>query len=377
MPRPRRVANLIHTMAHGGVETALINWTRSFDRARVEPHLVCFRNPGGTEQPFVDAASHAGLDVSLVTWARRKPVLKAAREVAAYVRAHGIELLHCHNTYANLVGLAAARLTPVRTMTTTYVWSKVGFKRRVLQWVDARALRCFDQVTAHCRQALEDTSRYGIPAGAIRLLECGFDAQPAVLSPAERVEGRAAYGAGSKDIVLIKVARFWPEKRHDVMLRAMRALVDAGAPVKLWLPGVGPELAATEGLARELRLSDHVRFPGFCSDLPQLLALADIQVHSSDEEGVPLAILSGMAAALPIVATRVGGLAEVLRHDDSGVLVPRRQPAALASAVIGLIEDAPRRQALGSRAQQFIDDEYSLAAATARVESVYEEVLSR
>ncbi len=378
VPRaPRRIAHLVHSMAHGGVETALINWTRTFDRARIEPHLLCFENPGRTEQPFVEAAARAGLSVERVSWARRKPVLKAARQVAAYIRGHGIELLHCHNTYANVVGLVAARLAPVRTVTTTYVWSQVGLKRRMLQWVDALALGRFDQVTAHCQQALADTARYGIAADRIRLLTCGFDQRPAHLSSAEWRDGRAALGIQPGETALVKVARFWPEKRHDIMLRALRAMLDAGARVRLLLPGVGPERDRTVAQAEELGVADRVRFLGFCDDLPRLLALSDIQVHSSDEEGVPLAILSGMAAGLPIVATRVGGLCEILRHEESGLLVPRRQPEALAGAVLTLIEDPLRRRMLGSSAQRFVEGEYSLAAATARVEALYDEVLAR
>jgi glycosyltransferase involved in cell wall biosynthesis len=160
-------------------------------------------------------------------------------------------------------------------------------------------------------------------------------------------------------------------------LRAFRLLRDRGARVRLWLPGVGPERERASALSRELGVADHVEFLGFRDDLPRLLALADLQVHTSDEEGVPLAILSGMAAGKPIVSTRVGGIAEVLRHEQSGLLVPRRDPEAIAAAVLGLLGDPLRQRVLGASARKFIEQEYSLGAATARVESVYEEVIAR
>ena len=105
--------------------------------------------------------------------------------------------------------------------------------------------------------------------------------------------------------------------------------------------------------------------------------MADIQVHTSDEEGVPLAILSGMAAGKPVVSTRVGGIAEVIRSGESGVLIERRQPEQFADAVFELMRDGARQQRLGDAARQFIDNEYSLAAATRRVERLYEEMVAR
>jgi glycosyltransferase involved in cell wall biosynthesis len=364
-------------MAHGGVETALINWMRTFDPSKVEGQLLVFANPGATEQPFVDAARRACLPVSYVPWGRLKPLWRAARAVADIVRRERIDVLHCHNAYADAVGLLAGRIERVKTVTTVYLWSKVGAKRRVLQRIDQALLPHFDQVTAHCEAALHGTAERGIPADRIRLLTCGFADRVASLSAHARNAGRTALGVHPLETVLIKVARFWPEKRHDVVLRAFSQLLHRRPTLRLWLPGVGPEEPRIRALTSELGLDRHVAFLGFRADLPELLAMADIQVHTADEEGVPLAILSGMAAGLPIVSTRVGGIAEVIRHERSGVFVPPGDPATFARVVGDLVADPLRRRVLGLHAQRFIRDEYSLEAATARVEALYREVVSR
>lgn len=376
-PSQVRVAHLIHTMAHGGVETALINWMKTFAAERVQAHLFVFANPGASERPFVEATARAGLTVHYVPWGRLKPVWRAARVTAELIRRHDIQVLHCHNAYADVVGLLAARRAPVKTVTTMYVWSKVGLKRRALQRIDQALLGRFDQVTAHCEAALRATVERGIPAHRIRLLTCGFADRVAQLTATQRERLRTALGVPPGHTVLIKVARFWPEKRHDVLLRAFAQLLHRRPAVRLWIPGVGPEEANVRALATKLGLDGHVAFLGFRTDLPELLAAADLQVHSSDEEGVPLAILSGMAAGLPIVATDVGGIAEVLRHERSAVLVPRREPMRLAVALDELIGDHLRRRVLGTNAQRFLHEEYSLEAATARVEALYREVLAR
>jgi glycosyltransferase involved in cell wall biosynthesis len=122
-------------------------------------------------------------------------------------------------------------------------------------------------------------------------------------------------------------------------------------------------------------LNGAVQFLGFRADLAELLALADMQVHPSDMEGVPLAVCSGMAAGLPIVATRVGGLPDILAHERSAILVEPRNAEAAAEAILRLMDDHTKRRALGLEARRFIEDEYSLAAATAKVEAVYRDML--
>jgi glycosyltransferase involved in cell wall biosynthesis len=374
--RKIRVAHLIHTMLYGGVETAVLNWLRTMDKSRFEVHLFCFANPGGTEMPFVEAASACGFDVERIPWSRRKPILGAARAMARHVRAREIDILHCHNTYAQLVAVAASWLTNVRTITTLYVWGDFGWKRNMLQWADRLSVPFLDRVSAHCERTFAETVRRGFPAGRLCLLTCGFEAKPVEFAPQERARRRRELDARDGDTVLLHVARFWPEKAHDVLLDGFCRILERKPNTRLWLAGVGPEEARIRALSEELGVAANTRFLGFRKDLPELLALADIQVHPSDMEGVPLAVCAGMAAGLPIVATAVGGVVEVLRDDHSALLVAPRSPEQFAGAVLRLIDDPDKGRRLGATARRFVEQKYSLAAATARVEAVYEEMLT-
>lgn len=377
-PKPKiRVAHLIHTMAHGGVETALLNWLRALDKDQFEPHLVCFANPGESERPFVDAAAKENLTVHRIPWGRSKPVFRAARQMAAYVREHRIDVLHCHNTYADITGAITARLTPVKTLTTLYVWGDFGWKRNALQWLDWMAIKALDRVTAHCEETRVATVAKGMREEDVDLLTCGFESRVATFDPAERNRRRAELGASAQDTVLINVARFWGEKAHDVQLQGLRHILKQKPHTKLWLLGVGPMLDEIRALSHQMGLDDHVNFLGFRDDLPEILALADLQIHPSDMEGVPLAVLSGMMAGLPIVASCVGGLPEIIKHEKTGILIQPRQPEALARAVIELMDSPELQLRLGKGAQAFIRDEYSLQAAAARVGQVYEKMLAQ
>jgi L-malate glycosyltransferase len=365
------VIHLIHTMAYGGVETALINWLRRIDRSRFHVHLVCFANPGGTEAPFVEAAQRAGLEVDKIKWSRRKPVLRAARELARIARRHRADVIHSHNWYADFVCAAAAWMVDVKTITTLYVWFDYDWKRNILQWLDQHVVRNFDRITAHCEATREATLARGIAPERVQTLICGFETHPVALERAVRQQRREDLGAAQDEVVLLNVARFYPEKAHGFLLRCF-ARIRASAPrTKLWIAGIGPLEQEIRAQASALGLDDCVRFLGFVTELPELLALADIQVHPAEIEGVPLAVCEGMAAGLPIVASEVGGLPEVIQNGQRGLLVPRGDQEAFVRAVLGLIADVPLQRRLGSNAQRFITEDYSLQAAVRRVEDTY------
>lgn len=372
--RKLRVMHVIHTMAYGGVETAVLNWLRSLDRSQFEVHLVCFANPGETEKPFVEAAERLGFEVGKIPWNRRKPVWRAARLLAQMVRERQVDIVHAHNCYADLVTVVAARMAPVKTITTAYVWFDFDWKRNLLQWIDAQAMRWFDRVTAHCENTRDETLKRGFRAEDISTLICGFETHRLELEPQRRRQLRAEQGARDEDTVLINVARFYPEKAHVFLLESFALLLEQRPDTWLWLAGVGPLEDEIREAVERLRIAHRVRLLGFVVNLPELLALADIQVHPAHIEGVPLAICEGMAAGLPIVASQVGGLPEILDHGRNGVLVPGLQQAQFAAAVQGLMDEPQRARDYGARARHFIENDYSLRTAVRRVEATYREL---
>jgi glycosyltransferase involved in cell wall biosynthesis len=372
------VGHLIHSVAHGGPDTIVLNWIRGLDRRRFQPFLVCFADADtGREREFVDSARAAGLEVHLIGWNRRKPFLRAARELAEFVRRNRIEVLHCYNTYADITGVLVKWMTGVRIITTIWVWGHPGWKRRILQLAERMFLPFFDVVSAQSEDARRATVQPGVPLERIELLICGYSERLIELPDDERRARRREYGAEPDDVVLINLARFWPEKAHEVLLEAFRRIRRTCPQAILWLVGGGPDLAKMENLARALGVAERTRFFGFRRDLPELLALADIQVHPSHTEGLPLAVCAGMAAGKPIVATRVGGVPEVIHHGRTGILVPPGDPEAVARAVSTLIEDANQRNRLGREALRFIREEYSLEVAVERLERIYQRMAAR
>ena len=373
------VVHLLHSIAYGGVESAVLNWAERLDRDRFAVHVVCFANPGGTEAPFVAEARRRGLSVDTIPWGRRKPLWKSARALARLFERHGTHIVHSHNCYADCVAAIAGRLSGVRTVTTVYVWTDYGWKRRMIDRVQEVAIRTFDQVTVHCRDTFDKTAARGFPAASLKTLICGFDLHPLNLTPEARLAARAALGVGPDATLLGNVARFYPEKKQDLLLRAFRQILDVRPNTYLAIVGVGPLERELRSLSETLGLDQRVRFLGWVDDVQRVLPLFDIHVHPALSEGVSLAIGEGMAAARPLVASAVGGLFEILEDGRTAILIPPgpRETERFAEAVLGLMADPSEARRLGGAARDFILKHYTLGYATTLVEDAYVALIAR
>jgi len=382
LPTPRRrirVLHLIYSVCHGGIETALLNWWKAFDRSRFDIYVAYFAGDRNREEPFVRAARAEGVEPLLtVPWSRWKPFLRAARAVARIVREHQIDIVHTHAYYADAVGAIARRMTGVKTITTVYVWGDYELHRQIMQWMDWIAINHIDKVTAHCKDTFRKTVERGYPEEKLGLLISGFPVDREPPTPERRRRARQAAGVTDEEVVLLNVARLAPEKAQDQLLKSFRIIHDHFPNTRLWISGVGLDFVERDllRLQRELGLEGSAEFVGYRHDIWSLLDAADIMVHPSHVEGVPLALLYGMAAALPIVASAVGGVPEIIRPGRTGALVAENDVQGFAETVIRLIEDRAEARRLGGGARRFVETDYSLETAVRRVEKTYQEVLA-
>jgi glycosyltransferase involved in cell wall biosynthesis len=232
----------------------------------------------------------------------------------------------------------------------------------------SRAVAISEAVAAHLAAC-------GVPAGAIRVVPSAVD--PAQLRPARtRAAVREAEGSPAGAACLLCAAALIHRKGIDVLLEAAARLSARGLAPELWLAGDGPERVALEASARSLGLAARARFRGARDDVPDLLAACDVFVLPSRREGLGVAALEAMALARPVVASRVGGLAEAVLHETTGLLVPPEDPAALADALERLLRDPALRERLGAAGPGRVAARHSAKAMVDAYEGLYREVLA-
>jgi glycosyltransferase involved in cell wall biosynthesis len=187
---------------------------------------------------------------------------------------------------------------------------------------------------------------------------------------------RARLGVAADATVALYVANLLSYKGHEVLLEAMRTIVDRAPGAKLLLAGEGPMRDAIEAKRRALGLDKNVVLLGVRSDVPALLAVADLVVHPSFQEGFSNAILEAMAAAKPVVATAVGGNPEAVVDGETGILVPPHDPVALANAMERLINEPVLAKKMGEAGRQRVIQEFRIEDAVARYAALYERLVA-
>ena len=204
--------------------------------------------------------------------------------------------------------------------------------------------------------------------------------QAAVARPQRRAELRAELGVADGEVLFVCVARFAPQKAHDVLLRGFAAARAAGAPVRLLLVGddpFGDGRRRAEALAAELDLGASAHFAGIRRDVPELLAASDVFTMASLWEGLGLVFLEAMAAGLPVLATSVSAVPEVVVHESTGLLVPPGDAEALGAAMARLAGDTALRERLGAAGAERVQQRFRLDAMVDQTLAVYAQAVKR
>jgi glycosyltransferase involved in cell wall biosynthesis len=360
----------------GGERLALENAIR-LDPARFERTLCITRWEDGLERTEPAASILARLSEASVRVIKlRRPsrvALWSWRPLVRALRRERIDVLHGHLFGSNVWAVILGRLTRTPVVVAhEHMWAYGGNRVRPLLDRDliARFSDAFIAVSEEGRRRMVEVER--IDPGRITLIPNGIAGFP----PGDGARIRRELGVGPGDPVVGSVGHLRREKAYEVLVEAAALLRDRGLRPAVLIAGEGPERGRLEELISARALGDSVRLLGARSDVPDLLAALDVAVCCSDFEGGPLSVMEYMEAGLPVVASDVGGLPELVVDGESGILVAPRDPEALAAALAELLGDAGERGRMGERGRRMRRERWSLEAWIARIEALYLELLS-
>ena len=264
------------------------------------------------------------------------------------VRSENVALIHAHEFGAILYGWIIARLTGVPFVGTihgkNYFWEKL--RRRIAYRIIGRS-GSLVAVSDDLKRFVMD--KIGISDTNVQVIYNGVQSGSFV-SEEEIVRGRIELGLKDSDHIIGAVGNLYPVKGHQYLLKAMRVVLQQYPSATLVLVGRGDLEASLKEQANQLGIEAHVRFLGVRQDIPKLLAIMSIFVMPSLSEGLSLALLEAMVAGRPVVATRVGGNAELVVNGETGLLVESKDPEALAAAICTLLGNRTMREEFGRKA---------------------------
>jgi glycosyltransferase involved in cell wall biosynthesis len=293
--------------------------------------------------------------------------------VARWLRREHAAIVHTHLFTADTYGRISARLAGVTAVFTT-VHSTNLWKRpihRVVDWllarISTRVIACTEEVGELMRQ------RDRLPADRIEVVANGIDLRRFAEVRADNV--RAEFGIPGNRALIGVVGRLHPAKGHSDLIVALALLRDGGYDATCLIIGSG-ELRAT--LEREVArhgLTDRVIFTGQRSDVPRLMAALDVLAMPSLWEGLPMTLLEAMALGKAVVATRVGGIPDVIVDGETGLLVTPGDTVALASALRRLLTETQLKESIGQRAWTLLRQRYDVTRTARAYEALYSKAL--
>ena len=288
------------------------------------------------------------------------------------VRTRGIDIIHSHEYKTDLLALLVARAERIIPLSTVHGWSGWSLRERAVYYpIDRRLLRHFAHVIAVSHPLCDALRRAGVPSERLSLVVNGIDPHMYRRHPGSVARARAALGLPMSTPIVGAVGRLEQEKRFDVLLDAV-AMLRRDRDVRLIIGGEGSLRASLHRHAALRGVSDACTFAGHLRDVSTIFHAVDVLVQSSDNEESPNAILEAMASETPIVATDVGGTRDLAADAIHGLLVPRRDPARLASAIAATLDDAPATRGRVAAARRRVEDELSFDTRMRRVEAIYE-----
>ncbi|WP_419805754.1 glycosyltransferase family 4 protein [Terriglobus sp.] len=362
-----KVLHLISSGGMYGAEAVILNLSHALRAAGDESSIAVFAN---SSRQIYDRAVEEGLPAVLVPCSGQlsRATVKAIREV---VRDQRIDLLHAHGYKADLYAWAAlGRGGRVPLVSTCHTWYDNDLALRVYGVLDRWVLRGFARVVAVSAEVERQLLGSGVKAGRVRRIQNGIAVGPFT----EAAAGRCRAPAAPLRVGL--VGRLAPEKGVDIFLDAVAIVAKALPDSEFVVLGEGPQRASLEAQIARLGLAERVALVGHQDSMAAVYARLDLMVSASRQEGLPVALLEGMASGLPVVGTTVGEVPTVVRPRETGLLVTPGDAAALAGAMLEILRDHGLRLRLGQNARALVERDFSADRMTAEYREVYCEALA-
>ena len=367
------VCHLIASAFAGGPEKQIVELSRHLVARGHQVVIGSFRENRPSVE-VIDRAREAGLPTFLID--TKSPFSPGAvGQLRRHLAEFGVGVLVTHGYKPNLIGYLGRRGTGVIQVPLVRGYTGEDWKVRLYEGFDKRLLRRFPHVLCVSDGTRQLLTRLGVDQGRIGVLHNAVDCELEF----EPIDVRAEFGFPPESRVLVAAGRLSPEKGHRFLVEAMRILVQGHPEVYAVVLGSGREESRLRAQIQESGLEGRVVLGGFRSDVMRVLSAADVVVNPSLTEGLPNVILEAMSVGVPVVATDVGGVSELVIPGETGWLVDaadeRQLPENLATSVAEVMSDAQLPRDRAARALARIRTEFSFAAQADRFQEFFHELL--
>jgi glycosyltransferase involved in cell wall biosynthesis len=363
---------ILHVISSGGMygaEAVILNLSRTLNQNGHASILGVFSNASNPNLQLHEAAIREGIESHLIPCNGQidRTVATAIRQLA---KTTGADVVHAHGYKGDVYTYFALRGTKVPFVSTCHNWLKDGLLVSCYGMVDRFVLRSYAAVIAVSDEVKAQLLKAGVRKDKVRLIRNGIDLRPfGDAAPSLRMSSTSA-----RPLTVGWIGRLSREKGADIFLRAVAIVLAVHPDTRFVVVGDGPDLPILNALMQKLDIEENVTFVGRRSDMPGVYASLDMMVSSSRQEGLPMAILEGMASSLPLVATAVGDVPTLVMDGRTGITVPSEDVELLAAGIVRLVENSEMRERYAKASRQLIEEQFSADQMAANYLRVYTDI---
>ncbi|MEI7998335.1 MAG: glycosyltransferase family 4 protein [Candidatus Omnitrophota bacterium] len=359
--------NILFLTTHlntGGITSYLLSLTRSL---RQRGHKVFVASAGGDCESILEAygGKHFNLGFRTKSEADLRIYLKLGF-LKKFVKQYDIDVIHAQTRVTQVMGKLLSSLTHKPLVTTCHGFFKPKFFRQIFPCCGDAVIAISKPVSEHLVKDL------GVDQEKIHMVIHGVDCERFPLATDElKGQMRKQWGIESSKVIGI-IARFSVVKGIDILLKSMPLVVKQYPDVLLMIVGEGPQQDELLSLVESLNLKEHVRFEKVLNQPADLLPTFDIFVMPSRQEGLGLSVMEAQACGLPVVASNIGGLVDLIEEGKTGYLVASQDSQALALKIIEVLKDITKAKEVGKAARDYIGRKFTLEQMVVGTEKVYD-----
>lgn len=369
-----KVLHVLNSLKRGGAENLVINLAHETVKFGHDVRIVTLTD----DIEYDNLIQRYGIEVATCgfqgTIYSIKRLLQARKRLQEIVEHFNPDIIHTHIFLSDVI-VRFSYIGSAKVVTTLHRpepwWTRGGLKPLLKKWTEGLSAR---RVVSHFIAVSDETrsaaiNNLGISPSRIDVVMNGVDTK--MFAPVHSLPSST-----DSRFVILHLARFYPEKAHDVLLKSFGLLLRQSPDAELWLIGDGPLRSEIEVLAGDLGIKENVKFLGLRSDIPGLLSQADVFTLPSIREGLPIALLEAMSSALPVVVTPAGEMPNVVKHGINGLIVDFGDIQGFAAQFLRLGHDKSLRGHLGNAARKTVEKDYSIQQVALKYLDVYTKVLS-
>ena len=381
-----KIAYILTPIEFGGAEKVSLTFLRNVDRTRFDIYPILLTRPWEKFNLFIEEIKRVNyqyltIPVALKPLSEGKDyfrVFRCFKFLVSILMKHKYDIIHSNGYFADIIGVPAANMLRIPHISTCHGFISNDRNLVLYNRLDQIALRFSDKIIAVSEQIKDDLKRSGIRKSKISVIQNAVQTiHKAENYEENRRKKRLALAVKNEEFIVGYVGRLSDEKGVQYLIEAGMLLMETGMPFKILIIGDGPKRKELEDMVKMKGLEGNIIFTGFQSNIEEWMLVLDLFILPSLTEGTPMALLEAMSFGIPVVASDVGGIPEIIDSGENGILVPVANPDKIEEAISTICKDNYFRTKLSEMAKKTIRSKFNINEWVNKIESVYIETISK